>query len=162
MWENRTWIYQDSFQNEIIDFISGGETQATGDAPDPSLFNTAADGTSQTWVYIMHPCYDVGRPCPARSSDRTARYPDELQRMVSAIRERIPGLAMNHIIAYYYRPFRGGAKDIDYTEAFQGRALFQFDPTGIDGVDDRPDWRLLYEGAVISGRPVMGDLDVSS
>ena len=161
LWEQRTWTNAQIFRNEILNFINGASTRAVGGPPDPDLFNTAADGVSQTWVYIMHPCYDEGAPCPERSSDRQPRYEVRINMMIDAIQNRIPGLARDHIITYYYRPDR--TKELlGCTEAYQCRALFQFDPAGIDGGDGRPDWRLMYEGAVITGRPMMGDLDVSS
>lgn len=166
LWERYSWTRAPVFQNEILNFISGsGSTTAVGGAPDPNLFNTTADGASQTRVYIMHPCDDriksVGG-CPDETSQRHPRYEDRLELMVQAIENRIPGLTRDQIIYYYYRPDRRDDVDVVYTTDFEGRALFQFDPQGIEGVDERPDWRLTYEAAIMTGRETMGDLDVTN
>ena len=151
------------FQTSAVNFISGsGNTDSIGPRPDVSLFNTAADGTSQTYVYVMHPCYDRSDElCPDKSEDRFPRYRNQIGMLRKTLMSTFPGLPRERIIEYYYRVSTTKPPKDPYPDNFSGRALFEFDPQGISGGNGQPDWRLLYEATSRNGSSIMGQLDLS-
>ncbi|KAJ8122949.1 hypothetical protein O1611_g9711 [Lasiodiplodia mahajangana] len=137
-----------AFEQNCLNLITGqgARWRARGDHLDPSLFEGTTNGPAI--AYIMTPRQDQEtptkqNPSPPVPGPDTQFYPGRMEQLSQTLTSLIPGLEVVH-----YNYIAMNSKD--YTQSYQGRALFEYDPNA-DG-SNNANFRLWYEQTMVDGR----------
>ncbi|OQO00803.1 hypothetical protein B0A48_13490 [Cryoendolithus antarcticus] len=152
-WENLSMENDVDFEENFMNLFFGGtpQTQTTGPAIDPSLFNQAGD---RPIAFIMSPralAYDEGEDPTAEGTGHPAaqgifEHATQLNQLRTRLEEIIPGIIIE---GYGYEVTADG-----FVPGAPFRlALFEYDPKA-DAVG--PNWRLWQEDTLNLGRTLQG------